>query len=310
MAAVLLDGKKIAGDIRRQTGAEVAAFIRTWGRPPGLAVVLVGNHPSSLAYVRSKCRVGMELNIKAFEHMLPENTPENDLLALIADLNTNSEVDGILIQLPLPRHIRSERILEAVDPAKDVDGFHPYNLGRLFAGRPVFVPCTAIGIMDLIRASGMPIPGKQAVVVGRSLIVGKPTAALLLQENATVTICHSRTLDLAAEVKRADILVAAVGKKHCIAGAWVKPDAVVIDAGDNHEDGKLYGDVEFDVAREKAAFITPVPGGVGPMTIARLMANTLQAAQLRQKGGKYYGIAERQVFGAPPGQAGIPEEPA
>lgn len=286
VSATLLEGKKLAEKMRQRIGLEVESWSRQWNRYPGLAVVLVGNHPSSLSYVRSKCRVCDRLNIKAFEHHLPDAVSEAQLLRLIADLNAQPEVDGILVQLPLPAGIRTERVLEAVDPAKDVDGFHPYNLGRLFAGQPVFVPCTALGIMDLIRSASVPPAGKNAVVVGRSLIVGKPAAALLLNEHATVTICHSRTRELAAECLRADILVVAVGKKYCISGEWIKPGAVVIDAGDNREDGKVFGDVEFEAAQERAAYITPVPGGVGPMTITRLMANTLQAARLRQEGGK------------------------
>jgi len=281
VTATLIDGKALASEKRRGLQQEINQWTERLGRKLGLAVVIVGQNPASLIYVRNKRRISEEMGLTAPAFDLPETASEAELLKLIAELNARPDIDGFLVQEPLPKHIRSEAVLKAIDPAKDVDGLHPLNLGYLLAGHPRLVPGTPAGIMELIRSTGVPIAGKKAVVVGRSNIVGKPTAVLLLQANATVTICHSRTQNLAEECRTADILVVAVGKKHLVRGDWIKPGAVVIDVGTNRED-KLYGDVAFDEAKERAGFITPVPGGVGPMTIANLIANTLQAVCLQQ----------------------------
>lgn len=283
MPAQVIDGKAQASSICAALQGEVAAFRDRFGRPPGLAVVQAGDDEASKIYVRGKRKRALELGFHALTEDYPATIGEEELLAVISRLNADPVVDGILVQLPLPRGISSERMLAAVNPDKDVDGFHPANMGRLLAGHPRFVPCTAAGIMHLIRSTGISLSGKKAVVVGRSNIVGKPTALLLLHEHATVTLCHSRTRDLAAECRTADVLVVAVGKKYCIVGDFIKPGAVVIDVGINREESGLCGDVAFDQARERAAFITPVPGGVGPMTIAMLMTNTLHAAQRREE---------------------------
>ncbi len=274
-----LDGKARAQDIR--TGlAEEAARLTAKGIVPGLAVVLVGENPASQVYVRNKKKACQKAGIASFAHDLPTEITQEELLALVAKLNRDERVHGILVQLPLPEQIDEGRIIEAIDPAKDVDGFHPMNVGRLVTGGPCFSPCTPAGIMELIAMTGVELAGKHAVVVGRSNIVGKPVALMLLARHATVTICHSRTPDLAAEVERADVVIAAVGKPECIKGEWIKPGAIVVDVGINRrEDGRLVGDVEFDAATERADFITPVPGGVGPMTIAMLLANTVEAAK-------------------------------
>jgi methylenetetrahydrofolate dehydrogenase (NADP+)/methenyltetrahydrofolate cyclohydrolase len=281
MAAKILDGKALAARIRREL-ADDTARLRDAGVQPGLAVVLVGDDPASQIYVRSKTAACAEAGIRTFDHRLPASTPEPELMALVASLNTNPDVDGILIQLPLPAGLDARRILFAVDPRKDVDGIHPENVGRLLMGEPRFVSCTPFGVMKLLEEAGASLAGADAVVVGRSNMVGKPMAALLLNANASVTICHSKTRDLAATVARADVVVAAVGRPEMNRGAWIKPGAVVIDVGINRVgEKKLLGDVEFAAAAERASAITPVPGGVGPMTIAMLLANTVAAAKAR-----------------------------
>lgn len=280
MAAAILDGKKVSAEVR----AEVAEAVRRLGGrgvQPGLAVVLVGADPASEIYVRNKTRAAREVGVTVFDHHLGAGTGEAELLALVARLNADPGVDGILVQLPLPPQIDATRVLESIDPRKDVDGFHPDNVGRLWSGAPRFVSCTPAGVMRLLAAAGRPLAGLDAVVIGRSNIVGKPMAALLLAAHATVTICHSRTADLPARVAAADVVVAAIGKPELVRGAWIKPGAVVIDVGMNRLDGKLLGDVEFGAAAERASAITPVPGGVGPMTIAMLLANTVESAARR-----------------------------
>ncbi len=277
MPAQIIDGKALAAARRESLRPDIQRVKEKLGRPPGLAVVLIGEHPASLIYVRNKCRACEELEIRVFEHRLAQ-TSLHELLDLVRRLNEQPDVDGILVQTPLPAGISYDTVVEAMDPAKDADGVHPYNIGRLWAGRPTLVPCTPAGVMDLIASTGVDLTGREAVVVGRSNTVGKPTAALLLQQHCTVTLCHSRTRDLAGHCRRAEILVAAVGKRDSVRGEWIKPGAVVIDVGINREGNKLYGDVEFEAARERAGFITPVPGGVGPMTIAQVLANTVRAA--------------------------------
>jgi len=282
MTATILDGKALSATLRARVGEEAAAFAAAHGRAPGLATVLVGENPASEIYVRNKRRQAGEAGIASTHHALDASVSEADLLALIARLNADPAVDGILVQLPLPAHIREAAVIDAVDPAKDVDGFHVVNSGRLAAGLPGLVPCTPLGCMDLIALAGVPLRGANALVIGRSNIVGKPVAALLLAADATVTIAHSRTADLPARAREADILVAAVGRAEMVRGDWIKPGACVIDVGINRlEDGRLVGDVAFDEAAAVAGWITPVPGGVGPMTIARLLANTLVAACAR-----------------------------
>ncbi len=299
MTAQLIDGKSVARTIE----VEVAAAIARTGLHPGLVAVRVGNDPASEIYVRSKARKAQELGLRGTELIFPETMSESDLLAEIGRLNADDDVDGILVQLPLPKQIDPQKVIEAIDPAKDVDGFHPVNVGRLHLGRPTLVPCTPAGVMLLIESTGIPIAGANAVVSGRSDIVGKPAAALLLQRSATVTICHSRTSDLAGMVRQADIVVAAVGKPLLVTGEMLKPGAVVIDVGVNRVDASfatrighdadksrllakngsvLLGDVDFARVREVAGWITPVPGGVGPMTIAMLMKNTVMAAERRR----------------------------
>jgi len=273
----LMDGKKVAREIRDAIGREVEQLKSQSGKVPGLATVLVGEDPASAVYVRSKNKICKELGFVSLEHTLSEDTQEKDLLALVDELNHNEAVSGILVQLPLPEHIDSIKILEAVDPAKDVDGFHPVSMGRLMMGTPVLAPCTPSGIIEMLDRYGVEIEGKHAVVLGRSNIVGKPVALLLLHRNATVTLCHSRTRDLPEVTRTADILIAAVGRPKMVTGEMVKEGAVVIDVGINRVDGKLVGDVAFDEVEPKASLITPVPGGVGPMTIAMLMNNTLKA---------------------------------
>ena len=281
MSATVLDGKALAARIRGELQLETARLAAE-GITPGLAVVLVGDDPASQIYVRSKTAACAQAGIQTFDHRLPAATSDGELLGLVASLNTDPRVDGILIQLPLPAGIDARRVLFAVDPRKDVDGIHPENVGRLLMGEPRFVACTPFGVMKLIEEARLPLAGAHAVVVGRSNMVGKPMAALLLNADATVTVCHSKTRDLAATVGRADLLVAAVGRPQMIRGDWVKPGAVVIDVGINRTaEGKLLGDVEYAAAAARAAAITPVPGGVGPMTIAMLLANTVTAAKLR-----------------------------
>jgi methylenetetrahydrofolate dehydrogenase (NADP+)/methenyltetrahydrofolate cyclohydrolase len=278
--ASIIDGKAVAKEVQKQIKEEVEGLERRWGLAPGLAVVLVGDDPGSHIYVRNKEKACKEVGIKSFEHLLPATISEKELLALIQQLNKDKQIHGILVQLPLPPHIRAERILEAVSPHKDIDGFHPVSQGMLVLGGDGFKPCTPLGIMKLLASVGCDIKGKNAVIVGRSHIVGKPVALLLLEKHATVTICHSRTASLRDEVARADILVVAIGKARLVRGDWVKLGAVVIDVGVNRlPNGKLCGDVEFEVAKDRASAITPVPGGVGPMTICMLLHNTLKAAK-------------------------------
>jgi methylenetetrahydrofolate dehydrogenase (NADP+)/methenyltetrahydrofolate cyclohydrolase len=283
MTARVIDGKAIAEGLRSRVTAEVARLGREHGLTPGLAVVLVGSNPASSVYVGSKEKQTAAAGMRSIPHRLTETTSEHDLLALIARLNADREVHGILVQLPLPPQIDSARVISAVDPRKDVDGFHPINAGRLATGLPALVPCTPLGSIMLAKSVMPSLAGCEAVVIGRSNIVGKPLAQLLLAENATVTIAHSRTRDLPAVCRRADLLFAAVGRAEMVRGSWIKPGAVVIDVGINRvtdADGKsrLLGDVAFAEAAEVAAAITPVPGGVGPMTIASLLVNTLRAA--------------------------------
>jgi methylenetetrahydrofolate dehydrogenase (NADP+)/methenyltetrahydrofolate cyclohydrolase len=282
MKARLIDGKAIAQKVRDEVKAGVASFAAAHGRAPGLDVVLVGEDPASVVYTRNKEKASNEVGMRGRLHKVPAGTSEAELLALVASLSGDDAVDGILVQLPLPRHLREQRVLDAIDPAKDVDGLLPANAGLLALGRPGLVPCTPRGCMRLLAETGTPLVGARAVVVGRSILVGKPMAQLLLAEHATVTIAHSRTRDLAALCREADVLVAAVGKAKMIEGSWVKEGATVIDVGINRNaEGKLVGDVDTDAAAERAAFITPVPGGVGPMTIACLLENTLLAAKAR-----------------------------
>lgn len=281
MPASLIDGRTLAAARRARVAEDSRELAGRLGRPPGLAVVLVGEVPASLTYVRSKRRVCEELGIRTFDHDLPDDFPEKDLLDLIAELNRDARVDGILVQLPLPGHVRADRVLGAIDPAKDVDGLHPLNLGLLFGGRPALVPCTPAGVMEMLGTLPLDLAGAEAVVVGRSNLMGKPMAALLINAHATVTVCHSRTRDLAGHCRRADVLVVAVGRPALVRGDWIKPGAAVIDVGMNRVDGRLCGDVACDEVRERAGYLTPVPGGVGPMTIAHLMANTVAAARRR-----------------------------
>jgi methylenetetrahydrofolate dehydrogenase (NADP+)/methenyltetrahydrofolate cyclohydrolase len=282
--AQLIDGKAAAAAVRARVREDVAAFQRECGTVPGLATVLVGDNAASASYVRSKRKACAEVGIHSDPHELPAHTPQAQLLALVQALNARNDVHGILVQLPLPAPLDAEAVIEAIQPDKDVDGLHPLNQARLVQGRDGLRPCTPLGVMQLIDSTGVTLKGARAVVVGRSNLVGKPVAFLLLERHATVTICHSRTRDLAAEVGGADVLVAAIGRAEAIRGAWIRPQSVVIDVGINRlADGRLVGDVEFAAARERAAFITPVPGGAGPMTVAMLMQNTLAAAR-RQVG--------------------------
>ena len=277
---MIIDGKAIAAKVRAEVAQAVKEIEARAGVTPGLALIRVGSDPASEVYVRGKVKACQETGMGGFEHILPEATPEEDLLALVRGLNVNPHVHGVLVQLPLPKHISSEEVLDALAPQKDVDGFGPHNAGALFTGRQGLRPCTPLGIMRLLDEAQTRLPGARALVVGRSNIVGKPVAMLLLERHATVTLAHSRTADLAAEVGAADVVVAAVGKAEMIRGAWVKKGATVIDVGINRNAaGKLVGDVEFAPAAERARAITPVPGGVGPMTIAYLLSNTIQAAK-------------------------------
>jgi methylenetetrahydrofolate dehydrogenase (NADP+)/methenyltetrahydrofolate cyclohydrolase len=280
VTARVLDGKALAATVKAEVAAQVATQAAR-GIAVGLAVVLVGDDPASAVYVRSKAKDARECGIAAFDHHLPADTSMATLLALIARLAADPAVHGILVQLPLPPHLDTDAVIEAIPPHKDVDGLHPENLGRVAQGRPRFVACTPAGCMRLLAAGGVDPAGARAVVIGRSVLVGKPIALLLSNANATVTLCHSRTRDLPATVAEADIVVAAVGKAELVRGAWIKPGAAVIDVGINRQaDGKLIGDVEYAAARERAGAITPVPGGVGPMTRACLLANTVRAAEL------------------------------
>jgi methylenetetrahydrofolate dehydrogenase (NADP+)/methenyltetrahydrofolate cyclohydrolase len=278
MAAQILDGKSVAAEIRAAVKARVAVLVQS-GVRPGLAVILAGEDPASRVYVRNKMRACEETGVRSQLHEYGSDVSEQTLLALVEKLNAERAVHGVLVQLPLPAHIDVERVLQAVSPAKDVDGFHAANLGALLAGRPRLVPCTPAGVMRLVEHAGVPIAGRRAVVIGRSNIVGKPLALLLLQRNATVTVCHSKTTALEALTREADILVAAVGRPKLVRVDMVKPGACVIDVGINRlADGTLAGDVDFGAVKEIAGWLTPVPGGVGPMTVAMLLENCLRAA--------------------------------
>ena len=279
MSAVILNGRDLAGELKEKMKARVAA-LNERGIQPGLAVVLVGDNPASQIYVRMKKKDCASVGITSYEYLRDKTIPEDELLSLIDDLNADERVHGILVQLPLPDHIDELKVLERISPEKDADGFNPMNVGRLMAGAEGMVPCTPAGCMELIKLSGVEIKGKNCVVVGRSNIVGKPVSILLLREHGTVTICHSRTRDLGAVTREADILIAAVGKLNLITADMVKPGAVVIDVGMNRLEGKkVAGDVDFEAVREVAGYITPVPRGVGPMTRAMLLENTLKAAE-------------------------------
>ncbi len=278
MTAQIIDGKTIAATLRSQVKQQVNARLQTGKRAPGLAVILVGTNPASEVYVRNKRKGCEEAGIKSFAYDLPAETTQERLLTLIDELNANPVVDGILVQMPLPEHIDPETVIERIKPDKDVDGFHPYNIGRLAVRMPILRPCTPRGVMALLESTGQPIKGRDALVVGASNHVGRPMALELLLAGATVTICHRFTHDLEQKVREAEIVVVAVGKPGIVKGEWIRPGAIVADVGINRtEDGKLIGDVEFSGAIERAGWITPVPGGVGPMTVAMLLQNTVDA---------------------------------
>ncbi len=285
MTAKILDGKKMSAEIREAIKEKVV-LLKEKGIVPGLAVILVGDNPASKVYVGQKEKGCLEAGFASFLHRLPETTSQEELLALIDKLNADKTVHGILVQLPLPRQIDPDTVLAAIRPEKDVDGFHPVNIGRLVAGLPASEPCTPKGILRLLKSTGIPLAGKEAVVIGRSNIVGKPVALMLLAESATVTICHSKTADLAEHARRADILVAAIGKPRFVTADMVKEGAVVIDVGINRLEEGLVGDVDYEPVAEKASWITPVPGGVGPMTIAMLLENTLEQAEKTGASGR------------------------
>lgn len=274
----IIDGKDLADKIKKQLSQEVKEIIDS-GKNPCLAVVLVGEDPASQVYVNNKKRNCQEVGIESRVYLLAENTTQSELLQLIDQLNQDEQVDGILVQLPLPQSLDEQEVIARINPAKDVDGFHPINVGKLYTGLDTFLPCTPAGIMEMLKAIDYDLAGKKAVILGRSNIVGKPIAQLLLQSNATVTICHSRTNNLREECQAADVLIAAVGQSQMVKANWIKPGAVVIDVGINRVDGKLVGDVDYQEALGVAGWITPVPGGVGPMTIAMLLKNTVRAAQ-------------------------------
>ena len=280
MPAHIIDGKAVAQRVTDEVRAKVAAHVAAGGAAPGLAVVLVGDSAASQVYVRNKRRTTEAVGMRSYAHDLPATTSEAELMALVDRLNADPAVNGILVQLPLPKQINPEKVIERIDPKKDVDGFHPYNIGRLVLKMPMLRPCTPYGCMRLLQETGQDLVGMHAVVIGQSNIVGRPMALELLMARCTVTICHSATRDLPGIVRQGDIVVAGVGKPKFVPGNWIKPGAIVIDVGVNRmEDGKLCGDVDFDAAKDIAGWITPVPGGVGPMTIATLLANTLRAAQ-------------------------------
>jgi methylenetetrahydrofolate dehydrogenase (NADP+)/methenyltetrahydrofolate cyclohydrolase len=282
MTATVIDGKRVAAQLRADV-ATTALALRARGIAPTLAVVLVGDDPASAVYVRGKTKAANEANVAVRDHKLPATTSQAELLALVERLNRDPEVDGILVQLPLPAGLDSDAVIRAIDPAKDVDGLHPASLGLLAQGKPVFSPCTPLGCMRLLHHVGAEVSGARAVVIGRSVLVGKPIALLLSNANATVTLCHSKTRDLAGEVRRAEIVVAAIGKPQMVEGSWIAEGAIVLDVGINRmPDGKLVGDVAYAAAAERARAITPVPGGVGPMTVACLLENTVVAAQRRR----------------------------
>lgn len=277
MPANIINGKEIASAIKLAIAEELKKIKTDTGREAGLAVVLVGDDPASIVYVRNKKKACQEVGIRSSEYRLPKETSQDALLRLIASLNKNPEIHGILVQLPLPHHIQTDKIIEAINPDKDVDGFHPVNVGKLVANTASLISCTPLGVITLLDKSGIPIEGRKVVIVGRSNIVGKPAALLFLHRNATVTICHSRTKNLSDYTLRADILVAAIGKPAFVKADMIKKGAVVIDVGINRDEAGLIGDVDFPSVKEKVSYITPVPGGVGPMTIAMLMKNTLTA---------------------------------
>jgi methylenetetrahydrofolate dehydrogenase (NADP+)/methenyltetrahydrofolate cyclohydrolase len=283
VTAKLIDGKAISKALKADVRVATDALVARGGRRPGLAVVLVGNDPASSIYVRNKRISCEETGIHSVSHDLPAETPEATLLALIDQLNADPAIDGILVQSPLPKHISEHAVIERIDPRKDVDGFHPYNVGRLATRQPLMRPCTPYGVMIMLEKMSLSVRGKDAVVVGQSNIVGRPMALELLMASATITVCHSKTRDLKAEVGRAEVLVVGTGKPNMIPGSWIREGAIVVDVGINRmPDGKICGDVEFATAAERASWITPVPGGVGPMTIAALMKNTLESTLLRQ----------------------------
>jgi methylenetetrahydrofolate dehydrogenase (NADP+)/methenyltetrahydrofolate cyclohydrolase len=280
MGGMIIDGKRIGAHIQEELKTRIEA-LKNQGKTPGLAVIIVGENPASKVYVSMKEKACERLGIYSKKFSLPENTSQEELLRIVGELNQDKKIHGILVQLPLPEHLNEEAVIEAIQPMKDVDGFHPINVGNLVLGKPLFPPCTPAGIMELLNHSQIGIKGKNAVVVGRSNIVGKPIAFLLLKEHATVTICHSKTKSLADEIRRADILIAAIGRPKMITADMVKEGAVVIDVGVNRlPDGKLAGDVDFEGMKDKVSAITPVPGGVGPMTITMLMANTVKSAEM------------------------------
>ena len=281
--AEIIDGKAEAAKVRQETATAVEHFRREFGVAPGLATVLVGDDPASATYVRNKRRSCEKVGIESLHHELPASTSEEEIVHLVRSLNARRDAHGILVQLPLPKAVDSRAVLNAIAPDKDVDGLHPVSQGRLMAGEEGLRPCTPLGVMRLLDAAGAELKGARAVVVGRSLLVGKPVALLLLERHATVTICHSRTRDIAAEIGRADVVVAAVGVPEFVQGDWIRPGAVVIDVGINRlADGRLVGDVQFESAAARASRITPVPGGVGPMTVAMLLANTVMAARRQE----------------------------
>ncbi|MBP9661610.1 MAG: bifunctional methylenetetrahydrofolate dehydrogenase/methenyltetrahydrofolate cyclohydrolase FolD [Aeromonas sp.] len=285
MSARILDGKAIAADIRAGIKQQVNALVAAGGRQPGLAVVLVGDNPASRVYVRNKSAACAEVGFHSEMHLLDADVPQADLLALIDTLNAREAIDGILVQLPLPGHIDEEQVIERILPTKDVDGFHPYNVGRLALRMPLLRPCTPKGVMTLLERTGRRLEGLDAIIIGQSNIVGRPMALELLAARCTITVCHSRTRDLPGKISAADLVVAAVGRPHFVQGDWVKEGAIIIDVGINRtEAGTLVGDVDFAAVAEQASWITPVPGGVGPMTIASLLENTLQAASLHALG--------------------------
>jgi methylenetetrahydrofolate dehydrogenase (NADP+)/methenyltetrahydrofolate cyclohydrolase len=285
MRAQILDGKVISAAIRAGLKAQVDDLLAAGNRQPGLAVVLVGDNPASEVYVRNKRRACAEVGFHSELHELSADTSQRELLALIDHLNANEAIDGILVQLPLPPHIDEEAVIERILPTKDVDGFHPYNVGRLALRMPLLRPCTPKGVMTMLERTGRELAGLDAVIIGQSNIVGRPMSLELLAARCTITVCHSRTKDLELKVRRADLVVAAVGRPKFLPGDWVKEGAIVIDVGINRtEQGKLVGDVDFEAVAARASWITPVPGGVGPMTIASLLENTLQAAELRAAG--------------------------
>jgi methylenetetrahydrofolate dehydrogenase (NADP+)/methenyltetrahydrofolate cyclohydrolase len=293
----ILDGKLLARTVRSTVRDGVERFRSHYGQVPGLATILIGDDPVSRVYVNTKEKACREVGMQSFGYRLPATTLASEVFKLIAELNARTDVHGILLQLPLPPHLDEARLIEALAPEKDIDGLHPLNQGRLLLGEDGLRPCTPLGVMRLIDHSGVPIEGKKAVVIGRSMLVGKPVVLMLLERHATVTCCHSHTADLAAEVRTADVVVAAVGQPEAIKGDWIKEGAIVIDVGISRlADGTLKGDVEFEIAKERAAFLTPVPGGVGPMTVAMLLANTLKAAE-RIKSSQQSAVSGQQEKG-------------